>query len=212
MTTLRERKRDRTREALVASANRLFAERGFDGVTVAEIAEDADVGARTFFAYFPTKEDLLFPDAGARVAAAVAALREHAPDDDPLPALMRALDSVGVTGSDLTTERARLRLRLIAEHPSVQSRALRFQADAETAIAAALRESYPGRYDTVEAAALVGAFMGAVTAALRAAFADVSGEVTGEVDEERIRARVRAAAERALAPWLGEAGRSPVAP
>ena len=135
MTTLRERKRDRTREALVASANRLFAERGFDGVTVAEIAEDADVGARTFFAYFPTKEDLLFPDAGARVAAAVAALREHAPDDDPLPALMRALDSAGVTGSDLTTERARLRLRLIAEHPSVQSRALRFQADAETAIA-----------------------------------------------------------------------------
>ena len=207
MTTLRERKRDRTREALVASANRLFAERGFDGVTVAEIAEDAEVCA-----YVPPKEDLRVPDAGARVAAAVAALREHAPDDDPLPALMRALDSAGVTGSDLTTERARLRLRLIAEHPTVQSRALRFQAEAETAIAAALRESYPDRYDAVEAAALVGAFMGAVTAALRAAFAEVSGEVTREVDEERIRARVRAAAERALAPWLGEAGRSPVAP
>ncbi|MCI0159266.1 TetR/AcrR family transcriptional regulator [Leifsonia shinshuensis] len=207
MTTLRERKRDRTREALVASANRLFAERGFDGVTVAEIAEEADVGARTFFAYFPTKEDLLFPDAGGRVDAAVAALREHAPDDDPLPALMRALDSVGVTGGDLTSERARLRLRLIAEHPAVQSRALRFQADAETAIAAALRESYPDRYDAVEAAALVGAFMGAVTAALRAAFA----EVAGEVDEERIRARVRAAAELALAPWLGAAGPTPEA-
>ena len=201
MTTLRERKRDRTREALVASANRLFAERGFDGVTVAEIAEDAEVGARTFFAYFPTKEDLLFPDAAARVNAALEALREHAPGDEPLPALMRALDSAGVTGTDLTTERARLRLRLIAEHPAVQSRALRFQAEAETAIASALQQSYPERYDAVEAAALVGAFMGAITAALRAAFAEVSGAV----DEEQVRARVRAATGRALAPWLGDA-------
>lgn len=205
MTTLRERKRDRTREALIASATRLFAERGFDGVTVAEIAEDAEVGARTFFAYFPTKEDLLFPDAVARVTAAVDALREHAADEDPLSALVRALDSAGVTGGDLTSERARLRLRLIAAHPAVQSRALMFQVEAETAIATALRESYPGRYDSVDAAALVGAFTGAVTAALRAAFA----EVTGEVDEERVRARVRAAAQRALAPWMRAAQPAP---
>jgi AcrR family transcriptional regulator len=57
---LRERKKDQTREAIGEAARRLFLEHGFDDVTVADVAEAADVSEATVFNYFPTKEDLAF--------------------------------------------------------------------------------------------------------------------------------------------------------
>jgi len=59
-TDLRERKKARTRAHIAHTAMTLFADRGFDAVTVAEVAESADVGVSTVFKYFPTKEDLFF--------------------------------------------------------------------------------------------------------------------------------------------------------
>jgi AcrR family transcriptional regulator len=57
---LRERKKQKTRELIADTARRLFVERGFDGVTVAEVAREAEVSEATVFNYFPTKEDLLY--------------------------------------------------------------------------------------------------------------------------------------------------------
>jgi AcrR family transcriptional regulator len=57
---LRERKKARTRQLIADTARRLFAERGFDAVPVAEVARAAEVSEATVFNYFPTKEDLVY--------------------------------------------------------------------------------------------------------------------------------------------------------
>jgi AcrR family transcriptional regulator len=57
---LRERKKQQTRQSIFEAARRLFAQRGFDAVTVAEIARTAEVSEVTVFNYFPTKEDLFY--------------------------------------------------------------------------------------------------------------------------------------------------------
>src|SRR4030095_17112782 len=57
---LRERKKQQTRKLIYETAAGLFSERGFDAVTVAEIAREADVSEVTVFNYFPTKDDLFF--------------------------------------------------------------------------------------------------------------------------------------------------------
>jgi AcrR family transcriptional regulator len=84
---LRESKKQRTREQIASAAMGLFARRGFDGVTVAEIAEAADVSEKTVFNYFPTKEDVFFDEVPARLAALAAAVRERAPGESVVRAL-----------------------------------------------------------------------------------------------------------------------------
>src|SRR5689334_8868896 len=57
---LRERKKRRTRETIVAVATRLFVAQGYDATTTAQIADAAEVSSSTFFKYFPTKADVVF--------------------------------------------------------------------------------------------------------------------------------------------------------
>jgi AcrR family transcriptional regulator len=71
---LRERKKRETREAITRAARRLFARRGFDAVTVADIARAAKVSEKTVFNYFPAKEDLVFGEGMQRVAALIEAV------------------------------------------------------------------------------------------------------------------------------------------
>jgi AcrR family transcriptional regulator len=74
---LRERKRRRTRAAIAKAAMRLFHARGFDAVTVADVARAADVSEKTVFNYFPTKEDLVFHEGAERRAALIDAVRDR---------------------------------------------------------------------------------------------------------------------------------------
>lgn len=76
---LRERKKRRTRETIATVAMKLFTARGFDGVTVAEVAQAAEVSEKTVFNYFPTKEDLVFLPGRDRRAALVGAIRDRPP-------------------------------------------------------------------------------------------------------------------------------------
>ncbi|RKS07275.1 TetR family transcriptional regulator [Nocardiopsis sp. Huas11] len=74
--TLHARKQRKARATIVSAAFQLFAERGFDKVTVAQIAERAEVGRTTFFRYFGDKQQVLFADHGAEVDRMCARVRE----------------------------------------------------------------------------------------------------------------------------------------
>ncbi len=74
---LRERKKERTRQHIAETAQRLFAERGFEQVTVAEVARAAEVAPATVFNYFPAKEDLFYSRLEAFEERLLAAVRER---------------------------------------------------------------------------------------------------------------------------------------
>jgi AcrR family transcriptional regulator len=196
--TLRDRKRIRTRQALVEAATALFERNGYDETTVADIADAAEIGTRTFFSYFASKEELLFPESDARVRAAVEAIEQRGPDDGPAEVLLRALRRIGDDSDDLGSRLAALRLRLIRTVPAVRGRALQIQGDAQREIARHLAAAFPERLDEVSAAALTGAFVGAVTAALQVLLEDLDHLD----DPARVQAAVRRATDVALAPWL----------
>ncbi len=75
----RERKKAATRTAILEAATALFLERGFDAVTVREIADQADVTPKTVFTHFPQKEALVFADEKERHDRLVAAVRDRGP-------------------------------------------------------------------------------------------------------------------------------------
>jgi AcrR family transcriptional regulator len=90
-TGLRESNKARTRLAISDVATRLFIERGFEHVTVAEVAEAAQVSVKTVFNYFSSKEELFFDRADAVLTALIDAIRERPLGTTMLDALRRVL-------------------------------------------------------------------------------------------------------------------------
>ena len=86
---LRESKKLQTRQEIADQAMRLFVLRGFDRVTVAEVATAVGVSEKTVFNYFPTKEDLFFDEVPARAAALLETIRGRAPGESILAALRK---------------------------------------------------------------------------------------------------------------------------
>jgi AcrR family transcriptional regulator len=125
---LRELKKEQTRQLIADTAWRLFADRGFDRVTVAEIAREAQVAEATVFNYFPTKEDLFYwrlEAFGTRLADAVSARSAGEP---VLAAFRRALmDEGGLltqveAGDPEALARLRTVNRVIADSPALLAR------------------------------------------------------------------------------------------
>ena len=90
VTGLRERKKQQTREQIARVAMKLFLKRGFDAVTVAEVADAAGVSEKTVFNYFPAKEDLVFPEGAERWAALLDAIRKRPPGASVVEPFRRA--------------------------------------------------------------------------------------------------------------------------
>ncbi len=86
--------RRRIRSQLAVTALDLFAEHGFEATTVDQIAEAAGVGRRTFFRYFRSKDDVVFPDHDERLAEVVEVLRAADPSRSPILVVCRTAEVV----------------------------------------------------------------------------------------------------------------------
>jgi AcrR family transcriptional regulator len=117
-TSLRERKKRRTQDAIVDAALRLFESKGYDAVLVDDIAAAADVSPRTFYRYFPAKEDVLLggPNAGDATRRALA--QRHA-DETDVDFVARAMLAGLTAGDPARTMRA---YRLVQAVPALQAR------------------------------------------------------------------------------------------
>jgi len=195
--SLRERKRARTRQAIVDAAVDLFERHGYERTTIADIAAAAEIGTRTFFGYFPTKEDLLFPETDARVQAAIDAIATRTPGESPADVLLRGLRAASAASDDMTGRLGRLRTRLMLEVPAVRGRALQLQLEGQREISHHLVRAFPDTLDPVSAAALTGALVGAVSSALLFLFEDPDRHD----DPATVRAALQHAADVALRPW-----------
>lgn len=129
---LRARKKQRTRLAIERAALDLFDAHGFDGTTVDAIAAAADVAPRTFFHYFPSKEDVVLADYATRLERIVEVLKVSPPHEAPWLALRNAFL---IVAADYESEREQLlrRFRIIAATPAVSARSLLLQATWEDA-------------------------------------------------------------------------------
>jgi AcrR family transcriptional regulator len=171
------------RDALVGAAFRLFLERGYEQTTVDDIVALAGVGRRSFFRYFPSKEDVVFPDHERCLAEMTAFLGASGPDQEPV---RRVCDA------------ARLVLRMYAENPTFSVQRYRLTKEVpglrayelsvvwryERALAGYLRERFAGRPDgslraDVIAAAVVAAHNNALRSWLRS---DGRGDAEAAVD------------------------------
>ncbi|MER6577159.1 TetR family transcriptional regulator [Nonomuraea sp. NPDC001023] len=138
MAGLRERKKEQTRRRIAETALRLFAERGFDAVTVNEIAEAAGVAKVTLFAYFPSKECLALDGVTEDTAAIVAG---RAPGRSPLGALREHYRTMAAQGArEVDVEGLLTRVRVIAATPALLAAVQQTHAGERHALAAALAE------------------------------------------------------------------------
>ncbi|MFJ3795638.1 TetR/AcrR family transcriptional regulator [Streptomyces sp. NPDC090088] len=153
--SLRERKKRETRQRISNVATVMFRERGFEQVTVVEVAQAAGVSAMTVFNYFPRKEDLFLDRIPEAVEAFAGAVRGRVPGESPLAALRRlafrfidARHPLGGMGENFVGF-----WPVVADSPALRARAREAVEEVERALAGALAEA--GLAEPELAAALV---------------------------------------------------------
>jgi AcrR family transcriptional regulator len=204
---LRERKKQRTRELIAETARRLFLARGFDGVTVAEIAREAEVAEKTVFNYFPTKEDLVYWRMEAFEEELLQALRGREPGEPLLAAFGRfVLEPRGLLAERDPEARERLAelTRMITDSPALLAREQQVFARYTDSLAALIAEETradPGDIQPwVVANALIGVHRSLVDYTRRRILAGARGP--GLAREVRARGRrALSALERGLAGY-----------
>jgi AcrR family transcriptional regulator len=202
---LRERKKRLAREAIAATARRLFAERGFDAVTVAEVAAAADVSEKTVFNHFATKEDLAFAGREEGIAQVVAAIAGRAGTDSVLDVfrkLTHTVLDVFVAGGD---EDLLAVARILHGSRALQERLTVGWESGAGAITAVIAETTGADEDDLVPAVVARTLWFTHRSVFLAA---LNGSLAEE-DREQLAARLRVVADRAydqLAAGLGQYG------
>jgi len=178
---LRERSKARRRAAIIRAAFELFAERGYDATTVADIAEAAEVAPRTVSMYFPAKQDIAMSRLGDGVASLTAAIQDRRPGETVHEVFGRWLLASQAEPED--RELYRLARRMFAANPDLA--ALR-----TARIAAAIREGAAAiAADTGSAAGAIGPRIAAAAAA--AITMEIIDTEPGPEREEAVAAAMR---------------------
>ena len=139
----RARKKAQTRSLIRETAQALFAERGFEAVTIADIAAAADVAVQTVFNHFPTKEDLFFDGHTPWVDGAADSVRSRAPGTAPLEALhAHLIERVAVHARQLATRDGRVFDATLEASPALRARERELQHEATARLADALFETW----------------------------------------------------------------------
>jgi AcrR family transcriptional regulator len=195
---LRARKKQQTRQLIAAAAQALFADRGFDRVTVAEVAREAQVSEATVFNYFPTKEDLVYSGLETFETALLDAIRNRQSGEPVLGAFRRfILEPHGLLVAKEPEASRKLATisRIIADSPALRGRERQTFDRYTRSLAGLIAAETGARADDVEpwvvANALIGVHRALVEYTRRHVLAGRHGP--------RLARDVRARAERALA-------------
>jgi len=205
---LRERKKRATRDAIAAAARRLFAERGFDDVTVAEVAAAADVSEKTVFNHFATKEDLAFAGGEARLNQLLADIAQR-PAGTSVLDVFRATTDAMIDGLAAATEDDDFFVvpRIIRGSRVLQERLAMGWEHESAALTAVIAETAGADDDDVIPAIVARTLSWTHRTIFRGA---LDGLLAGE-DPQRLAARLRVASARAydqIATGLGDYGTS----
>jgi AcrR family transcriptional regulator len=197
-TGLRERKKQQTREVIAQTARRLFLERGFEHVPVAEIARAADVSEKTVFNYYTRKEDLVYFQLEAFEEELLAAVRDRAPGESVLDAFSRfVLQRRGLLAESdpEAAERLAALTRMITESPALLTREREILERYTDSLAELLARETGAAPDDVEPRVVANALMGVHRALINFTRRRI---VAGERNP-RLHRQVRAQGRRALA-------------
>jgi AcrR family transcriptional regulator len=193
---LRERKKEQTRQHIADTARRLFLERGFDAVTVAEVAGKAEVSVGTVFNYFPTKEDLFYSGMEVFEEQLIGAVRDRPAGESVLAAFRRVvLEGIPRLSRHETAEIIASAARIVGSSRSLQARERELVARYTAQLAALIAEETRRPTDDVESAAVAAALMGAQ----RALVTYVHGSVLAGSRGPKLASGARAQAKRAFA-------------
>jgi AcrR family transcriptional regulator len=201
MTTepgLRQRKKEQTRLLLSQTARRLFVERGFERVTVAEIAREADVSEATVFNYFPSKEDLVYARMEAFEQELLAAVRGREPGEPLVAAFRRfVLQPRGLLAAPDGDAAAELIgvTRMIAESPALLARERRIFDSYTDSLARRIAAESDAEPDDPASWVAANALMGVHRALIDLVRRRIAA---GDDDLARLAADVRAEGGRAL--------------
>ncbi|HWD52182.1 MAG TPA: TetR/AcrR family transcriptional regulator [Acidimicrobiales bacterium] len=195
---LRERKKQQTRQLIAETARRLFVERGFEAVPVADVARAADVSEATVFNYFSTKEDLVFQGMEVFEAELLDAVRDRPVGESILSAFGRfVLQARGLLATKDETAATQLRgvSRLIATSPALQAHQREIFARYTASLAALIAEDTATPLDDLRPWVVAHALIGTHQALINFVHRRL---LEGPADQGRLAREVKSQGQRAL--------------
>ena len=158
-------KKERTRADIERVAAEMFAERGFEAVTVDEIAAEAQVSHRTFYRYFASKEDLVLGSSHERIDQLVEAFRRR-PTTESVAASLRSVVMALASEYEHDLEHDRVRAAIVLSTPALQDRERERQAAFEAAIVPVIAERLESDASDLRPALIAGCAVTAIRVAM----------------------------------------------